>query len=254
MKLLDISSATIFCYFVIFCRISSSLFLIPGIGEINISSRIKLTLGLAITIMIGGLQKNSIPSPANSIEMFLVIVSEITIGIALGMIAKIILSAAYTAGHAISSNMGLSTAMVFDPNHGDQGTIIGTLLGMIAVIIIINLNLHILIIESLIESYETLPIGSFFKYSESFTELIIKTVVTSWNVGIRFASPFIIISLLTYLSAGVLSRLMPQLQIFFLLLPAQVLVGFIVLMIFISSAMIWFTDEYKNFIGQLVSS
>lgn len=254
MKLLDVSSTTIFCYFVIFCRISSSFFLIPGIGEINISSRIKLTLGLAITIMIGGLQKNLIPSPAGTIEMFLVIISEITIGIAFGMIAKIILSAAYTAGHAISVNMGLSTAMIFDPNHGDQGTIIGTLLNIIAVIIIINLNLHILIIESLIESYENLPIGSFFKYSESFTELIIKTVVTSWNVGIRFASPFIIISLLMYLSAGVLSRLMPQLQIFFLLLPAQVLVGFIVLMIFISSAMIWFIDEYKNFIGQLISS
>ena len=253
MKLLDFSSATVFCYFLIFCRISSSLFLIPGIGEVNIPSRIKLVLGFVITILIGSLQKNLIPAPASAVEMMLIIISEISIGITFGLMGKIILSSVYIAGHSISSNIGLSTAMMFDHNHGDQSTNVGVFLGIIAVVIIMKLNLHVTIINVLIQSYETLPIGSFFKHYESFSELVIKVVVTAWNIGIRFSAPFIIASLLIYLGAGILSRLMPQLQIFFLLLPVQVLVGFIMLMLFVSSAILWFIDEYKTFIAQFVS-
>jgi len=254
MKLIDISSATMFFYFIIFCRIASGFFLIPGIGEVTIPAKIKLIFALAITLIIGGLQKNSFLMPTSVTEIFLVIISEISIGISFGIIAKITLSALFIAGHAISANIGLSTSMMFDPVHGDQGTTIGTMLNVIGVLIIVNLNLHMLVIEGLIRSYNTLPIGSFFGHYDSFSELITKAVATSWNVGIRLASPFIVTSLLMYLGAGVLSRLMPQLQIFFLLLPAQIMVGFVMLMLFISSAMIWFIDEYKDFINQLVGS
>ena len=253
MKLLNFSSATIFCYFLIFCRIISSFFFIPSIGEVNVSSRIKLVLGLAITFLIGSLQKNLIPAPTSAVEMMLVILSEISIGITFGLISKIMLSSIYIAGHSISSSIGLSAAMMFDPNHGDQSTNIGVFLNIVAVIIIVQLNLHIAVVDALIKSYETLPIGAFFKHYESFSELIVKTVVTAWNIGIRFSAPFIIASLLIYLGAGILSRLMPQLQVFFLLLPAQVLVGFTMLILFISSAMLWFIDEYKTFVIQFIS-
>jgi len=248
MKLIDISLPLIFHYSLLFCRVASSFIIAPGIGEIMIPMKIKLALGLAITYFVGGNIKSFMPMPESSIELVLIFFSEISIGVTFGIAARIFFSALYNAGHAIASSIGFSAAVIFDPANHDQSSVIGNLLGIFAVVVLVSTDLHLVMIDSLIKSYDKLPVGSFFSNYENFMDLITRVTVIAWNTGVRIAAPFIIISLLLNLGNGILSRLMPQLQVFFLILPAQVLVGLAILIFFVPAVVMWFIEEYKNFI------
>ena len=107
------------------------------------------------------------------------------------------------------------------------------------------------IISGIASSYKTFPILSYAEYSADYTQTIVKIVNEVWVLSIKMASSFIIISLLINIGGGILSRLMPQLHIFFLIIPLQSLIGFLFLSITISTLMIWFIEKYTYHINSL---
>ncbi len=252
MNLVDFSTFAVFSTFLIFCRIGSAVMFLPGIGETFISPMIRLVFAGLLSVMLVPLYQNYIPPiPESSISLFLIIGGEITIGIIIGMVMRTILSAVHVLGMTISYQSGLSSGMMFDPSQGTQGTLFGNFLTLLVIAIIVSSDLHFLLIKAITNSYTVFSFGSYYEHHDDFTNLVIRTTSDAFNIGVQMSAPFIVAGLLLYIVAGVLSRIMPQLQIFFLILPAQILISLIILMATVGAIVLWFVEYYREAITNL---
>jgi flagellar biosynthetic protein FliR len=247
MTLADFSIDFIFSIFLVFCRIGSAIMFVPGIGETFVSPRIRLTFAALLSFVVMPVVHSSMPTmPSSVIDLTLLIGAEVTIGIALGMMLKIILSSIHVLGMIIAYQSGLASGMIFDPSQGNQGTFFGNFLTLLIVVVILASDTHYILIKGLTESFKLINFGTFAQHHDSITQMIIRTTSDAFNVGVKLAAPFIISGLILYLVSGVLSRLMPQLQIFFLMLPAQILMGFTILLASLSGIVLWFISHYEE--------
>jgi flagellar biosynthetic protein FliR len=220
---------------------------VPGIGETFVSPTIRLSFAGILSFLITPVVQHSIPiMPSSAISLFLLIGSEITIGIALGMTLKIILSAIHTLGMIIAYQSGLASGMIFDPSQGNQGTFFGNFLTLLIVVVILASDAHYIMLAGLAQSFDLINFGTFAEHHDSLSQMIIKTTNDAFNIGIKLSAPFIVSGLVLYLVSGVLSRIMTQLQIFFLMLPAQILMGFVILLASVSGIVLWFVEYYEE--------
>lgn len=226
--------------------------LLPGIGEMFVSERIRLSIALVTTLVVTPVVQNVIPAyPESVFALFLLLIREVLVGLAIGLSARIILSSTHVAGMIIAFQSGLATATLFDPSQGSQGSIFGNFLSLSALLLFFSLNLHHLIIYGFAESYSLfspaapLPI-------EDFSELISKLASDSFAVGIKIAAPQLVIGLLLFLASGVLARLMPNMQIFFVIIPLQIIVSFVVLLLTFAASIVWYMDYFEESMGDFL--
>jgi flagellar biosynthetic protein FliR len=252
MTLAEFSTNSIFSAFLIFCRIGTACMFLPAVGETYVSPMIRVIFAGMLSLMLVPLYQSRIPvMPESAIELIILLGGEITIGMVIGITMKTILSAVHVLGMTISYQSGLSSGMMFDPSQGTQGTLFGNLLSMAVIVTIISTDLHFILVKGITHSYDLFGFGSYFQHYDDFTNLIIKTTNDAFNVGVQMAAPFLVGGLLLFIVSGVLSRLMPQLQIFFLMLPVQIILSLIIFMASISALVLWFVEYYKEFITNL---
>jgi flagellar biosynthetic protein FliR len=248
-----ITAATVFSYILVFCRIGSGMMLLPGISESYISPKARLVAALGLTGAVVPIIQPTLPAlPESVISLVLLLTGEIIIGVLIGSIAKILLSTVQIAGDIISYQMGLSSAMMFDPSQGAQGAMISAFMSVLALMLVLSTNLHHIFLTGLVDSY-TLFSPTAAINSGDMTELIENTVSGSFMMGVKIASPLIIIGLIINLGAGIMGRLMPQMQVFFIMMPLQIALGFFIFMITLSGGMMWFMDYYAEVMGNFVN-
>jgi flagellar biosynthetic protein FliR len=249
----SINIAVVFSYLLVFCRIGSGVMMLPGLSEAYMSPVARLVIAGGLTFVVTPVIQAALPPmPQSVIMLVLQMGGEIIIGLLIGTIAKIILSATNVAGGIISYQMGLSSAAMFDPSQGAQSTEIGTFLSLLAMVLIFATDLHQVFLTGLVDSYSLFKPAAAIETGNMF-ELVEDTVSGSFMVGIRFAAPQIIIGLMMSLGAGVMGRLMPQMQVFFVMMPVQLAVGFFIFMITLSGGMMWFMDYYSEVMGNFIN-
>ncbi|MFI4983591.1 MAG: flagellar biosynthetic protein FliR [Rickettsiales bacterium] len=251
MTLVDISLATVYGVFLIFCRVGGIVMLLPGIGETFVSPRIRLLFAILLSLIFAPLHYDIIPAlPSNYIPFILLIAQEVTLGLILGMVVRIIMSSLHTFGMIMSFQSGLSSGMIFDPSQGTQGSLFGTFITLLIITLIFATNMHHMFITAIFHSYTLFAVGSYFEHYEDLSHLIIRTVAEAFDVGVKMSAPFLIAGLLIFIGSGIMSRLMPQLQIFFIMLPAQILIIIFMFMASIGAMAVWFLgyveDYYTN--------
>jgi flagellar biosynthetic protein FliR len=234
----------------VFIRVSACLYLAPGFGEMYIPVRIKLLISLTISLVLVPVIKNIPIQPANVFDLVLLIIHEMFVGLFIGSVARIMINTMNMVGGIFATQTGLGAAMLFDPAQGTQSYLVANFLGIIALLMIFATNTHHLFILGLIDSYEV------FKPHESliildFTEVIINTIAYSFLVAIKIASPQIVVSIMFFLAGGILSRLMPSMQIFFVMAPAQIMIGFYILMVTLSASMLFFAESFAEVLQSL---
>jgi flagellar biosynthetic protein FliR len=115
------------------------------------------------------------------------------------------------------------------------------------------LNLHHYLIATIVDSYITVPATGAMPDLAAFAEIVARTVTLAFKIGVLMAMPFIVIGLIVQAGAGVLGRLMPQLQIFFLLLPGQILIGLMILTIVLSTSILYWANSYEATVAQALA-
>jgi flagellar biosynthetic protein FliR len=163
----------------------------------------------------------------------------------LGMTARLTLSALEVAGATIANQMGLGFATAVDPNQGQQGMMIGNLLAVLGVALIFATDLHHLAIGALDHSYALFKPGEFMPVSD-VTQLMMSIVAGAFKIGVQLAAPFLVFGILFNLGLGILARLMPQLQVFFLGLPLSIMIGFAMLAAFLGAVMLGFLGHLET--------
>ena len=241
----DFLPQEVFGFLLVFTRLGAMVMVLPALGETSVPARVRLFLALSISLIIYGLIRGSMPlMPVAPVALGVVIVSEVLIGIMIGMSIRLLVSALHIGGTIIAMQSGLAMANAFDPAQGGQTAIVATFMTLVGVTLVFVMDLHHLMISAMYNSYTLFPIGGELAVG-SFAELISDTVTNSFKLGVQLAAPIIVYALVFNAGLGIISRLVPQLQVFFVAIPINITVAFTILMVVIGAAMNWYIDYLR---------
>lgn len=236
----------IFAWMLVFARVGAAFSVMPTLGDAFVSVRARLLLSLAVSLLVAGVIGDQLPKmPENPFALMVLIFSEITVGLFIGTISRLLVSALETAGQIIALQAGLANAQMFNPALATQGSLPGALLGWLGLLLIFATNLHHLLIMAVVESYQTFKPGAPLPVTD-MAEHIARTVEKSFIIGFQMSTPFIVSGMLFALALGLLSRLAPQIQVFFLFMSVQVALGLFLLAITLSAMMTFWLTEFEQ--------
>lgn len=240
-------------FVLVFARVGTLVMLMPGIGERFIFSRARLSLAFFLALMLVPMARSVIAMPSDVAGMVGLLISEVLIGLSIGFSVRLVMACLQTAGTIVAQTMGLGFAMTVDPTGGLQNPSIGNLLTMLGTTLILVTDLHHIAIAAIYRSYELLPPGGFPEIADIMA-LAIKATTQGFSLAVQISAPFIVFGLLFNLGLGVLARMMPQLQVFFLAVPASILGGMLVFLAVVGVMMGVFLDDLGDFLRQLTGS
>ncbi len=246
-------AADVFAFLIVFARLGAALMLLPPFGETFILVRARLALALALSALVTPLTALALPPPPEApVDLVIVLGGEIAVGLFIGGLARLLLSALHTASILVAYQTGLGAATVFDPTQNEQGVIISRFFALMAVLLLFATDLHHAIIIALIDSYRTLPPGA-LPAAGDFAEQAIDFIAGAFVIALQVAAPLMVVGLLFYLGLGLLGRLMPAIQVFFVALPLQIALGFSVVMAGLSAMMLWYLEYFGESIVSMVA-
>ena len=244
--------ANLFAVMLVFSRIGSALMVLPGFGDLYVPARYRLLLGIFLATIIATALAPLLPAqPGSPLRLLILLGGEIVIGVFLGTVARMMLSALETAGAIISLQLGLSTAQVFNPLLAQQSAITGAFMTVFGVLLIFLTDTHHLMLRGLVASYGLFPAGGFPGFGD-LSDTVARLVSASFRLAVELAAPFIVLGTIFFVALGFLSRLMPQMQIFFIILPIQVAGGIVVFAATLYAIMQWFLDDFTQTVGNVV--
>ena len=227
-----------------FARVGAMVMLLPGLGETNIPVRIKLSIALLLTLIILPLHRAAYHVDMTSLTGLLVLMlHEIVIGIVLGATARVTLSALQVAGSVIAQQMGLGFVTSVDPTQGQQGVLVGNFLTMLGVTMLFATDSHHLVIAALSDSYKVFSPGETMLTGD-VAALATQAFATAFKIGLQLSAPFLVFGLVFNIGLGVLARLMPQMQVYFVGAPLSILAGFLILALVLAAMMGTYLDYF----------
>ncbi|MFT4956359.1 MAG: flagellar biosynthetic protein FliR [Brevundimonas sp.] len=209
----------------IFARVGALLMTIPGIGESYVPPRIRLSLALVISIALAPVVVGYLPPlPATMGGVAGWVIREVATGLMIGALLRMMLSALATAGEVVSLQTTLAFAQTANPLQAQPGSTLAAFLTLLGVTLIFATDTHHLFIAGLAGSYEVIPPVSPLLLND-FAAMAVRTVGDSFLLGVQLAAPVLVFSMIFNLASGLVGRVMPQFQIFFVTAPLSIILG-----------------------------
>jgi flagellar biosynthetic protein FliR len=238
-------------FMLVFARIGTMLMLLPGLGELTVPVRVRLTVALVLAAVLLPLHRNDYHLDLGALgPLLLMLARELLVGAMLGMTARLAMSALQVAGSVIAQQLGLGFVTAVDPTQGQQGMLLGNFLGVLGVTLIFATDMHHLVIAALNDSYGLFAPGS-VPLMGDIAALTTQTIASAFRIGVQLSAPFLVFGLLFNLGLGVLSRLMPQMQVYFIGLPLSILIGLMILALVLGAMMATFLGSIAEVLHQL---
>jgi flagellar biosynthesis protein FliR len=240
-------------FMLVFARIGAMVMLLPGLGETNIPVRIKLAIALLLTLIILPLHRAAyhVDLQASLTPLLVQMLYEIIIGVVLGATARVTLSALQVAGSVIAQQMGLGFVTAVDPTQGQQGLLIGNFLTILGITLLFATDSHHLVIAALNDSYAVFSPGEMMP-SGDVAALATRAFAAAFKIGTQLAAPFLVFGLVFNIGLGVLARLMPQMQVYFVGVPLSIMAGFLIFAVVIAAMMGTFLDYFIGVMHDLI--
>jgi len=238
----------------LFARIGALIMLLPGLGEQAVPARARLGFAVLLTAIIAPTLAEAIPEPPDNVwAMAMMLTSEILIGLILGGAARLLMTGLATAGQVMGLETGLAFAQTADPSQTQAGQIFAVFLGLMGAALIFATNLHHLFLAGIYGSYSIFTPGQAPDAGDA-AQLAIQSVATSFMVGLQIAAPVVVGGLIFRVGLGVLARLIPTIQVFFVALPLQLLGGFCVIALGLSAGMLVWLQSLRNYANSLAGA
>ena len=207
-------------------RMSALMLFAPVFSLPALTTRLRVLLALALSVMVYPMFDWPRIDPLSA-RGLLEIANQITIGLMMGLILQVAIAAVVVAGQAISNSMGLSMAMMIDPNLGNVPTVAQFLI-VLATLVFVGLGGHGLLLAMLVESFSSLPVGTFVMVEQSWRQVLAWSSMMFLG-AVLIALPVMVTLLFINIGIGVITRAAPSLNIFAVGLPATIVMGFLVL-------------------------
>lgn len=230
MDLYELLQGHIAAFLLMLTRISGIFLISPFFGSMNIPMFFRVGIALAMSVVlfpvVDGL--GTPETPPNIIMFGAAVLGELFIGWLIGFVAYISFAAITMAGKVMDMQVGFAVVNVVDPTSGQQIPLIGSFLYNLAVIILLVTNGHHMLIAALVESFRAVPLAG-LEANISLALIIANFTGTIFLTGMKIAMPITFAILLTNVGLGILSRTMPQMNIFVVGIPMQLMIGLFVL-------------------------
>ena len=246
MNLEQLVTGNLFQFFLVFARLGSAIMLLPGFGEAYVPPRVRLVFALVVSFALLPMLSDRLPAqPAGLGQFTALLLMEIGIGLFFGMIARLILLGAQTAGSVIALQIGIASALVSDPTTQQQAAITGNFLLALTVVLIFATGLDHMTIKGMVGTYAIFPPGQLPLLGD-VADHASRIVADSFAVAIEMAAPFLVYGIVFAVALGLLARLMPTLQVFFIAMPMQILAGFALMAVGLTAMMLFFLSSYEE--------
>lgn len=213
-----------------FARITAFMAASPLWGHSSIPNQAKVGIAALVAVVIAPVLPAMPSVPIMSWAGVGIMVEQILIGLAIGLVMHIIFAVVQAAGEFIGLQMGLAFASFFDLSSGTNIMVLSRILYMITLLMFLAFNGHLMVLETLVMSFQTLPVGIGTLNPNAF-ELLARYAGTIFASGMLLALPLVSSLLIISLSLGILNRSAPQLTVFNIGFPASLTVGLILLMV-----------------------
>lgn len=215
----------------IFARVSAFFIVIPLFSYRTIPSQLKIAMAFILSWMM--YYTFSVEAFTINGQYILLVLKEVIIGIAIGLIAYIIFSAVQIAGGFIDFQMGFAMANIVDPQTGVSTPLTGQFFNFLILLLLLAINGHHLLLDGIFYSYQFLPMNELFPAfgDENTVEFIMKLFAAVFAIAFQMSAPIIATLFLVTLALGIVGKTVPQLNIFVVGFPIKIAVGFIVMII-----------------------
>jgi flagellar biosynthetic protein FliR len=218
-----------FAFVLVMARVGAAFMLLPGLGEAGAPAIVRVGLALGVTaLLLPGIEPSIPAVPEAALQAALMIAAEVGTGLWLGWLARLLVLALPVAGQFIAYMLGLANVLQPDPELGGSATPIARLFSLAASLAILVTGLYAVPLAALAGSYRLIPAGTLLPPVDA-TQTTVRAVSDTFALAIRLASPFLLASIVWYVATGLLARLVPRLQIYFVAMPGQILGGFVML-------------------------
>lgn len=238
-----------------FARLGTMMMFLPGLGEQNIPTRIRLGLALTFSLVLYPLLVARYPGGLidDPVRIGLLFFGELTVGAFIGLATRMVVAALQIAGTTISYQASMAMAQSFDPTAGSQGALIGSFLSVLGIAVIFAMDVHHLAIMALHDSYLLFPPGDWLPVGD-VTQVAVQGIAGTFKLGVNLSAPFLVFGIVFNLGIGLLNRLMPQVQIFFIMMPANVGVALLILMATLGTIVLWYIEHIQMALAQFIAS
>src|ERR1700675_1211322 len=174
-------------FMLVFARIGTMVMLLPGLGELSVPVRVRLTVALILAAVLLPLHRSAFVLALKAFgPLAVMLVEEIVIGGVLGLTARLTISALQIAGSVVAQQLGLGFVTAVDPTQGQQGVIIGNFLTILGIALLFATNLHHLVIAALDDSY-TLFVPGEVPLTGDMAALMTRTLAGAFRVGMQLS-------------------------------------------------------------------
>ena len=232
-------------FFIASLRISSFLISAPFFSLGGIPLQVRIIVGISLTAFLFPVIKVPDIQSMPGFNLFIIILSEIGIGLSVGLILTIIFSAAAVAGEKIASTAGLSMSSMIDPQSGGQTLVLSTVLILFLISCFLSLDGHLFIIKMLLESYVYLPIGLSINFLQA-SNIAIDTFGDMLYLAALISLPVVGGLLLIQASIGVITRSAPSLNLFSFGFP----IALIAIFVFLYAGVGPISDAFSDLTGK----
>ncbi|MCF8031216.1 MAG: flagellar biosynthetic protein FliR [Desulfohalobiaceae bacterium] len=190
-------------------------------------SPVKVRAGLAfmLAVLIFPVVRTHVPQGTlEPIGLMLLMVQETLFGVLLGFIARLILIAIQFGGTVIGYQMGFAQANILDPQSQQQVPLMGQFLNVVAILVFLAVDGHHIFLQALVRSYEVLPPGG-LDFSGRTMPYVMELTGDMFVLGLKLVAPVMVVLVLTMFALGIMSRLMPQLNVLMLSFPLKIGLG-----------------------------
>lgn len=242
------AASEVFAAGLIFARVGALAMLIPGVGEQAVPARIRLAFAFLMALTLWPLVAPSVVVPDTVSGVAGLVIREILIGLMIGAILRIFLAALATAGEVVSVQTTLGFAQTADPSAGMQTPTLATFLSLLGVVLVMTTDLHHMFLGAIAHSYAVFPFERPVPIGDAGT-LAVRTVADAFALGIQLSAPVIVFSLVFNVAAGLVGRVMPQFQIYFVSSPLAVILGLSVFALSLGAiGMVW-VGRYRELVS-----
>ncbi|MBI5237477.1 MAG: flagellar biosynthetic protein FliR [Deltaproteobacteria bacterium] len=208
-------------------RTGSIIMAAPIFGAFSVPMRIKAGLSLVLAVLLTPLVPKA-PVPVDLVSIAIAVGNEALIGAAIGLAARFIFTGIEYAGQIASFQIGIGMASTFDPIHGAQVTVIGRLMGILAILVFLSVNGHLMVIMAIRKSFDVIPPYG-FNFSAGLMEDLVLFSKETFLLAVKFSAPVVAVMVFVNIALGIMARTVPQLNMFAIGFAATIAVGFIML-------------------------
>jgi len=227
--MINIPVADFIIVLLIFMRIIAAFVSSPIFGHKAIPALVKVFLSLVISyIVFLTIDKTKIEVEFSLGWIFVNAMKEIMTGLIIGFTLNFIFHGISYAGMLIGFDMGLSMASELNPIDGSGGNVIGDLISLSSILIFFLINGHHYIISSLVYSFAIIRIGK-LTINQPVFDLIVKYSGAVFIIAVKVSSPVLVSFILIQVAEGIMAKVIPQMQIFFVAQPLLIGIGLFML-------------------------